>query len=199
MPKSTLLIVFTLTLIAIIFGFLYQQNYISCLTIDLSMCLRSKQYTAPSGEFSFRYPDTYPLSAKNSSELMESYNGNFGTEFWIDFSAKFYPNAGGERLGSIRVKAKNPYKNINELISAEPIYKTSPSIEKIQIGGKDAVCEEFTTQLGSFDPPSYNCSIISKGKLYWLSFDYNDYYHKLPVEYYIQAKNLILSTFKFRD
>lgn len=72
---------------------------------------------------------------------------------------------------------------------------TPPAIEYLKIAGKDAICVSRSQQPSSFNPPSDDYVFIHDGKLYQIGFDYDNYYHKLPVEYYQKGKELILSTF----
>lgn len=118
---------------------------------------------------------------------------------WVNFSSVFYPNAGGDRLGDIIVEKNTPFKNVKDYAANELSgFKIPLEIVYSQIAGKDAACSSLKQQPHSFTSPSYDCFIIFKGYLYRISFDYNDYYHKLPTEYYEKAKQLILSTFTIK-
>lgn len=187
-------------------GYLYSERYLFCFTKDISMCLQSKKYNSVSGEFIFRYPKDYPMSFKSGSEMVNQYN--FDDEYveWVNFSEEWYPNAGGERLGDVIVKKKTDFnsvkeygdKRLSDFNSLPEQYKgTPPKIEYIKVGGEDAARISLEQQPSSFNPPSDNYVIIHNGHLYTISFDYNDYYHKLPIEYYNKAKEVILSTFSF--
>ena len=193
-------------LVVIVLGFLYKEKYLNCFTKDFSMCVQSKKYNSASGEFTFRYPKDYPISFKSGSDMVNQYH--FDDEYveWVNFSEEWYPNAGGERLGDVIVSKKTDFNNIKEygdkrlsdFNSLPERYKgTPPKIEYMKVGGIDAARISLAQQPSSFDPPSDNYVIIHNGHLYTISFDYNDYYHKLPIDYYNKAKEVLLSTFSF--
>jgi len=195
--KSYLLVLFLpIAILVVNFSFLYKEKYLSCITKDFSLCINSKKYISSIRKFTFRYPNDYPVTFKTGDELKNEYGSDFDSLEWINFSNEFYPNAGGDRLGSIILEKNSTYKDIKEYTSKElSNSEISPKIEYVKIGGKDAVCSSLKEQPHSFNLPSENCFVIYKGVLYLISFDYNVYYHKLPVEYYKKAKGLILSTF----
>ncbi len=190
-----LLLLFVIIVVCVLV-ILYKKQYVNCMSGEFVMCIQSKKYVSSNKGFSFRYPKDYPISFKS------------GSEEWVNFSEVFYPNAGGERLGSVTVGEEAEFKNIKEYGNKElsdfeklpERYKgTPPQIEYLDIGGEEAVRIFRNQQPASFDPPSDKYVIIRNGKIYKISFDYNDYYHKLPVEYYNNAKEVILSTFSFID
>jgi len=189
-----------------VLGLLYKEMYLNCITKDFSMCIQSKKYNSASGEFIFRYPKDYPISFKSGSDMVSQYNFDDKYVEWVNFSEEWYPNAGGERLGDVIVNKKTDFnsvkeygdKELSDFNSLPKQYKgTSPKIEYLKIGGEDAARISLAQQPSSFSPPSDNYIIIHNGHLYTISFDYNDYYHKLPIEYYNKAKEVILSTFSF--
>lgn len=197
-----LLFLFPLLVLALIFG--YSEKYLCCITKDFLLCVKSKKYVSATGRFTFRYPNDYPISFKTGSDLVKQYN--FDDEYieWVNFSSEFYPGAGGERLGSVTVKKEAKFENVEEFASKtlsdfealpEEYKGTPPKIEYLKVAGKDAVRISLNQQPSSFNPPSDDYIFIDNGELYRIGFDYNDYYHKLPVEYYQKGKEIILSTF----
>lgn len=195
-PRVSLLV--SMLLMVAIFGYLYKERYLSCISQNFSLCLQSKKYTSADHKFMFRYPANYPLTSKTGDQMMKQYGFDDKYKEWVNFSSKFYPNAGGERLGSVIVTKNTPYKNVEEYVSKElGSFDVPPKIEYTKIGTKNAACSSLSQQPHSFSPPSYDCYVVDSGLLYAISFDYNVYYHKLPVEHYQEARQLILSTFSF--
>ena len=182
-------------LLVLIFSYLYKENYLSCILKDFSLCFNSKKYTSVSNKFSFRYPKDYPLTFASEDDLNKSgWNGRWAE--WVNFSTEFYTNAGGDKLGSVIVEKNTTFKDVKEYADKElSNFEVPPNIEYVKIGGKDAVCSSLKQQPHSFNSPSYDCYLIYKGELYRIGFDYNDYYHKLPIQYYERGRELILSTF----
>lgn len=192
--QTKFVIIIFLTLLfflAVFIWYLAEKKYLACATQNLSLCFRSKQYLSATGQFSFRYPEDYPLSFKTGAQLIDQYHYDDKYAEWVNFSSDFYPNAGGERLGSIIVEENTPYQNIKEF-ATEKLNDYSPS--SVNIGGQDGVCTDIPQ---FFSLPSYTCFVIDRHHLYQISFDYNNYYHQLPIEYYQSARQLILATFTF--
>lgn len=186
-----------LLLLVIAISYLYKEKYFNCISKDFSLCVNSKKYTSAGDKFIFRYPEDYPLTLRTGSDLVNQYHFDDKYVEWVNLSTEFYPNAGGDRLGSVIVK-NTTFKDVKEYVDKElGNLEVPPNIEYVKIDGKDAICTSLKQQPHSFNPPSYDCFIINEGLLYIISFDYNDYYHKLPVEYYEKARELILSTFSF--
>jgi hypothetical protein len=155
-------------------------------------------YISVNKKFSFRYPKDYPLTFA-SQEVINTLGWNNEWIEMVNFSPEFYLNAGGDRLGYISVEKNTDYKNIKEYAAKELInFEIPPQIEYVKIGGKEAVCSSLKPQPHSFNSPSYDCVSIYNGELYRISFYYNDYYHKLSIQYYEKARGIILSTFNFR-
>jgi len=201
-----LLLLAFLALGVLIFGFLYKESYLGCVIKDFSLCIKSKKYVSETGKFTFRYPNDYPISLKTGSELINQYNFDDTYVEWVNFSNEFYPNAGGDRLGSVVVEKNSPYQSVNQYgektISdfnklPERYKGTPPKIEYLKIGGENAVRITTSQQPSSFNPPSDDYVLIHNGELYRIGFDYNDYYHKSSIEYYEKGKEIILSTFAF--
>jgi len=196
--RIVLFLLLPLLFIAAAFGYLHKERYLACITQNLSLCLQSKKYVSSNGKFIFRYPADYPITFKTGDQLISEYHYDDKFDEWVNFSNEFYPNAGGERLGSIIVTKHTPYNDIREYVSKElNNYEVSPKFNYVNIGGKNAVCFSLKQQPHSFTTPSYNCYIVDNTLLYRISFDYNDYHHKLSMEYYQTAQQLILSTLKF--
>ncbi|MBI4004531.1 hypothetical protein HY358_00165 [Candidatus Roizmanbacteria bacterium] len=204
--KPSLWFLLSLLSLSLVFGYLYKEKYLSCVTKDFSLCIKSNKYISVTEEFSFRYPQAYPITAKTGEELKNTYNSDFGSVEWVNFSSEFYPNAGGDRLGSVIIEKSTSYKNVREFGDKtledpnklpEKYKGTLPKIEYMKVGGEDAIRITISQQPSSFNPPSDEYILIRTGKLYRISFDYNDYYHKSPVDYYQKGKQLILSTFTF--
>lgn len=200
---NKLLLLISLLLILYL-GFLYKEHYLNCVFVDFQLCITSKQYTSPDGSFTFRYLNDYPLTAKSGKELEKEYGFDDNYDKWINFSNEFYPNAGGDRLGSVIIDKNSPYENVEEYGKKilndhnklpEEFKETPPNVEYIKIGGKKAVRITTAEQSSSFNPTSDEYILIHDGKLYNISFYYNDYYHKLPIQHYQRGKELILSTF----
>src|SRR5690349_5290294 len=100
--KFGVLSIFLLLLATLlIFVYLKKENYLNCLKIDLQMCLTSRMYVSSNG-FNFRFPKDFPVSYIEKDKLSKIY-GITKYEEWINFSDEFYPNAGGDRLGSVIV------------------------------------------------------------------------------------------------
>lgn len=193
-----LFIALPILLIVVLLGYLYKEKYLSCISQNPSLCLQSKKYTSADHKFMFRYPSDYPLTFKTGDQMMKQYGFEDKYEEWVNFSSDFYPNAGGERLGSVIVTKNTSYKNVEDYVSKElTSFDVPPKIEYKKIGTKNAACSSLSQQPHSFNPPSYDCYVVDNGLLYTISFDYNDYYHKLPIEHYQVARQLILSTFSF--
>jgi hypothetical protein len=195
---STLLwFLLPLLLLVIVFSYLYKEKYLSCISKDFSLCINSKKYTSVSNKFSFRYPKDYPLTFASEEDMNKrGWSGRYAE--WINFSTEFYPNAGGDRLGSVIIEKNTAFKDVKEYVDKELSYfEVPPNIEYLKISGQDAVCSSLKQQPHSFNSPSYGCYIVYQGQLYIIGFDYNDYYHKLPIRYYEQAREIILSTFSF--
>lgn len=178
----------------------------SCIVKDFYICITSHKYTSVNGKFFFRYPKEYPLSFKTRSEIKDQYNISNNYIEWINFSKEFYPNAGGDRLGSIVIYNNPIYESIDDYAKRvakdysnlpEDLKGFPPKIGYIIIGGEKAVRITTSRQPSSFDPPSDSYVLIYEKRLYSISFDYDDYYHKLPKEYYNKSKEIILSTFTF--
>lgn len=204
--KSYLWLSIPLLLLTAIFGFLYKEKYLNCIGKNFSVCITSRKYVSVNGKFSFRYPKDYPITFKSGSDLVSQYHFDDKYAEWVNFSNEFYSSAGGDRLGSIIVEKNSPYQSVNqfgdETLSnfnklPERFKGTSPGIEYLKVGGENAVRVITSQQQSSFNPPSDDYILIYKGELYRIGFDYNDYYHKLPLEYYQKGKELILSTFVF--
>jgi hypothetical protein len=196
--KSFLWFLLPLLLLVVIFGFLYKEKYLRCLSKDFTLCITSKKYVSASGKFTFRYPKDYPVTFKTGNEMVSQYNFDNKYGEWVNFSSEFYPNAGGDRLGSIIVEKNSSYQSVNQFGDKtlsdfdklpEQYKGTPPKIEYLKIGGVNAVRS----------PPSDDYVLVHNGELYRIGFDYNDYYHKLPIEHYQKGKELILSTFTFNQ
>lgn len=204
--KFSFWLLLPLILLVFIFGYLYKEKYLSCVTKDFSMCLRSSKYNSAVGKFWFRYPQDYPLAFKTGTDLVNQYHFDDKYAEWVNFSSEFYPNAGGDRLGFIWIEKNSSYKDVHQYGDKEVKYFNQlpkqyqgvpPKIEYLKIAGEDAVRITTSSQPHSFAQPSEYYILIHNGELYRIEFDYNDYYHKLPVEYYRKGKELILSTFTF--
>lgn len=109
-------------------------------------------------------------------------------------------------MGSIIVDKNASFQNVTDFGDKtladfnklpERLKGTPPKIEYMKVGDEDTVRITTTQQPSSFNPPSDEYILVHKGELYRINFDYNDYYHKLPVEYYQKGRELILSTFTF--
>lgn len=190
-------------ILIILFIFLYQQKYLNCLSIDFIACVRSLQYKSYTGQFSFRYPYTYPLIVRKGEQI-EQLDGNY--DEFINFSTEFYHTAGGERLGSLRVTKKTEFASVQEYADKvksdfdSPLVRAKvgpPKIISVKIGGRNAVRMTSSGNPSNFGLPRDEYAFIENGKLYSISFDYNAYYHKQPFEYYDNSKKIILSTFTF--
>ena len=138
--------------------------------------------------------------------MIKQYGFDDEYDEWINFSAEFYPNAGGERLGSVIVMKNTDVESVHEYAnkieadfnSLSGRYKgTPPKIEYVKIAGKDSVRVAASQQPSSFSLPSDEYVLFENEKLYKITFDFDDYYHKKPVEYYENSKKIILSTFTF--
>lgn len=204
--KLSFWLLLPLLLLVITFGYLYREKYLSCMIGDFSFCIKSNKYISATGKFSFRYPQDYPLTFKTGVDLVNQYRFDDKYAEWVNFSSEFYPNAGGDRLGNIIVEKSSSYNSVKEFGNKtladfnklpERYKGTPPTIEYLKVGGEDAVRITTSQQPSSFNPPSDEYVLVHKGELYRISFDYNDYYHKLPIEYYQKGKELILSTFSF--
>lgn len=204
--KTSLLLLVPLLALVLVFGYLYQEKYLNCLTTDFSLCMKSKKYVSLTGKYIFRYPDYYPITSMTGDQLKKTYLSDFNSTEWVNFTSEFYPNAGGNRLGSIIVEKNTSYQSVNqfgdETLSnfnklPERLKGTPPKIEYLKVGGENVARITTSHQPSSFAQPSDEYIIVHKGELYRISFDYNDYYHKLPMEYYQKGKELILSTFTF--
>lgn len=204
--KPSLWLLLPILLLVLAFSYLYKEKYLSCVTKDFSLCIKSNKYTSATRKFSFRYPQDYPITAKTGEELKNTYNSDLDSAEWVNFSSEFYLNAGGDRLGSIIVEKNTSYQNVKEFVDKtladfnklpERYKGTPPKIEYLKIGGENATRITTSQQPSSFNLPRDEYILVRKGELYRVSFDYNDYYHKLPVEYYQKGKELILSTFTF--
>lgn len=183
-------------MLILVFGYLYKEDYLGCITKDFSLCMKSTKYVSATGRFTFRHPNDYPITFKTDSDLVNQYHFDNKYAEWVNFSSEFYPNAGGDRLGSIIIYKNTPYKDIKDFVTKElSSFQVPPDIYYVKVGGKDAVCSSLKHQPSSFNSPSYDCYFLYKGELYRIGFDYNDYYHKLPIEYYEKGRELILSTF----
>lgn len=191
----SLLLLISLLLILVLV-YLFKESYLNCVTKDFFLCIKSKKYVSLVRRFAFRYPNDYPITYKTGDDLKIQYFSDFNSIEWVNFSSKFYPEAGGNRLGSIIVEKDTPYKNIKEYANKElSNFEVPMKIKFIKIGCKDAVCSSFKTQIPTFKIQRDTCYFFHKKELYHVAFDYDDYYHKFPVEYYEKAKELILSTF----
>lgn len=204
--KPHILAALFLLLLLVVFSYLYKEKYLRCITKDFSLCITSKKYVSASSKFTFRYPKDYPITFKTGNEMVSQYNFDDKYVEWVNFSSEFYPNAGGNRLGSIIVEKNSSYQNVKQFGDKtlsdfnklpEQYKGTPPKIEYLKIGGVNAVHITTDQQPSSFNPSSDEYVLIHEGELYRISFDYNSYYHELPSEYYTKGKNLILSTFSF--
>lgn len=194
-------------LIVSFFIFLYKEKYLNCLSIEPVACMKSTEYISPTKQFTFRYPIGYPLAYRAGDELMKQYLYDDKFDEWINFSSEFYNNAGGNRLGSIIVTKDTDFKSLQEYTDktqedfdklSDSLKGVSPQIEFVKISGRDAVRITTSQQPSSFTPSSDQYVLIENGKLYTISFDFNDYYHKKPFQYYENSKKIILSTFTFK-
>lgn len=192
------LFIFLFLLLVSVLGYLYKEKFLNCLTKNFSMCIGSRKYTSVNKKFSFRYVKGYPLTYASEEEMNKSgWDGRY-TEM-VNFSTEFYLNAGGDRLGFVTVEKDVHFKDVREYIAGElSSYKVPPEVEYTKIDNKDAVCLLLKRQPNSFSFPSYGCYVLYQGQLYRIEFIYNDYYHKLPTQYYEQAREIILSTFSFK-
>lgn len=206
--KFLLLLKFLILILIAIFGLLYKEKYLNCLTKDFIMCLTSNKYISKSGKFSFRYPKKYPVTFKTGNELLNQYNFDNNYVEWVNFSREFYPNAGGDRLGAIIVEKNISYQSINQFIdqilydfnkSSKQYKKFQPQIEYLKISGKNAAKIIKSRQSYNLTPSKNEYVIIHNKYLYIIDFYYDEYYHKLPKEYYQKGEQLILSTFTFND
>lgn len=203
--KAYLWILLPPLILVVIFAFFYKEKYLSCASKNISMCISSKKYTSINNKFSFRYPKDYPLTFASESDLNKSgWNGKYSER--VNFSKEYYSNAGGDRLGMISVEKSSPYQSVNQFGDEtlnnfnklpERLKGAAPKIEYLKVGGENAVRVVTGHQPSSFDNPSDDYVLVRNGVLYRISFDYDDYYHKLPIEYYQKGKELILSTFTF--
>lgn len=185
-------------LLGIIFGYLYSKRYVPCLTKDVLLCIKSDTYKSSAGRFNFRYPHDYPISFKTGSELSVEYAFDDTYVEWVTFTGKFYPNAGGDTLGSLIVKKNTSHQNLNEYVKKEVSgFKNPPEITSTTIGGEDAACIALSRQPNSFAGASYNCYVVHEDNLYRFEFDYNERLHTLPAQYYVHAREIILATFSF--
>lgn len=193
-----------LLLLIVPLGFLYKEKYLNCIVKNFSLCITSKKYTSAKGQFSFRYPKDYPITFKTGDDLRRVFGFGDGYVEWVNFSSEFYPNAGGDRLGSIIVNRNNSYQSVKQFGDEElnnfnkltEQYKGIPpkiKIEYLKLGGADSV--RVSVGRLDFNPPKDDYLLIHNGDLYRIGFNYNDYYHKQPLRYYEGAKEVILSTF----
>ena len=204
LKKNTKIIISLFAIILLIGGFLaflYKERYFNCLFTQYINCIYSQKYESSNGLFSFRYPKGYPLSDMNDPRgqwLKERYAD------WVNFSDVFYPNAGGDRLGSVQVCTCTPFKTLPDMLNGSihdyvnfPAAYVHPKSIKgyVKIDGVDAVKVSSQPSVNTFDSPSEKYILIHKGNMYVITFDYNEYYHKAPLEYYENSKQLILSTF----
>jgi hypothetical protein len=193
--------------LALAFGYLYNEKYLNCITKDFVLCLRSKKFTSTTGKYFFRYPNDYPITHKTGSDLTSQYGFSSGEyNEWVNFSTEFYPNAGGDSLGSVMVK-NSGFNSVSEY--ADDVMKTfnnqpdrykgkTPVIDYITVSGKDAIRVATSHQPSNFAEPEDNIVLVESGELYEIRFNCNEYYHKKPLEYYESSKNIILSTFTFK-
>ena len=176
--------------------------------MDFVLCLKSNKYVSTTEKFSFRYPSDYPISLKTGDKITSKYYISDEYVIWVNFSKEFYVSAGGDRLGSIIVKRDTSYQSVREFGDKTlsdfdrlpaPYKGTTPEVEYLKVGDEDAVRITTSSQPASFDPPSDTYIFIHNGDLYRISFEYDSYYHKLPIGYYQKGKELILSTFTFNQ
>lgn len=194
--NSFLLLLLIPLLLILVLVCLFKEQYLNCMTKDFFLCIKSKKYVSSVRRFAFRYPNDYPITYKTGDELKTQYLSDFNSIEWVNFSSEFYPEAGGNRLGSIIVEKNTPYKNIKEYANKElSNFEVPMKIEFVKIDGKDAVCSSLKPQIYTFTIQRDTCYLFYKKELYQIAFDYDDYYHKFPVEDYKKAKELILSTF----
>lgn len=194
---EVLLFLVPLGIASLLVLYLVLNGYHRCLRFGVDFCISSKMYRSKALGFSFRYPADYPMSVATQPELdRKGWQGKWAE--WVNFSETFYPNAGGERLGSVIVANDAPYTSVRDFAAKELIgYRVPPTVKYRSVGGEDAVCWDLAQQPSSFTPPSYDCAVIHGGKLYRIGFDYNSSYHHKTKEYYRVGRELILSTFSF--
>lgn len=190
----------------------FEGGYWRCISTAPTLCITSKIFVSPDRLYSFRYPEDYPMSSKTADELKQTYHSDFGTVERVEFTKDFYPNAGGDRLGSVSVK-NTKYQNFQDFYDHYFGLKQTPSINNVDpgmvvppkqedyytttIAGEKALCENIPQNVNSFNPPEDTCQIFHSGKIYQISFYYNDYYHTLPKSHYEAGRKIILSTFRF--
>lgn len=204
-----LLILGVLSVFLVLTLFLYKERYFQCINIDKKMCLTSKKYLSKDNRFIFRYPKDYPITFKTGKQMHEEYGFDEGKYLeFINFSSRFYPNAGGDRLAAIIVDKADKVKDISayrESILSEfnklpERYKSNPpKVEIITINNNEFLHKSIGYQPFSFTVPEERYTFFHNGKKFILSFYYNSYYHKLPTSYYEKGRSLILNTFSFTN
>jgi len=186
-------------------AYLYQEKYLACLPVSPIECLRSKKYESAIGKFTFRYPRGYPISFHADGGFPYSFDAQGILEF-VNFSEKFYPNAGGKRLGSVVLELKDiKYKDIFDIAEKEmatyealPKKGKPPQFEFLKIAGQDAVHVLGSPQPYIISPLLDGSFFIHDNILYTIEFNYREDYHKLPIEYYNMGREMVLSTFTLK-
>lgn len=189
-------------------------DYDKCVGKNLKMCLTSNKYVF-NDLYSFRYPRDYPTSSFHSSptkkeNIIEPNSDATGIVYEnLNFSKHYYANAGGDRLAFLNVektdllsveeyikKEEEEFNNIDKEFK-EKYNIAKPAFDRLLISGEEAIVQKIEPGASSFSPTTTTYIFFHNGLRYRLSFYYNSTYHKQPVKYYDDGKEIILSTFKF--
>jgi hypothetical protein len=157
--------------------------------------LEWRTVTSERARLSFKYPSTWPLDFESEEELKkeQSFYGENSPDYYlypiefIDFTEKWYRNAGGERYGFISVGKQrnvttlddyvkfidNPEEVLEDLVKGVPIkYKNPrPKIKYSVIGGEVAVTEYPQGDFARLDSPNddLNFIVVKNGLIYRFS------------------------------
>jgi len=192
---------------ALFIVFLFKENYVQCLAKHFTLCVTSKKYTSLDKKFSFRYPNSYPLSVKNGSELMAEYRLHNIYNEWATFSNTFEWDE-YQKLGEIKITNKSPdastrkygQRTLLEQPNHPEIGKYAlPKVTYFNVGEAEVAKILYPrTSMQQFYSQIHYYAAVYDDKLYEVKFIYTKAYHKLPIKEYDAAEDMIVSTFSFK-
>lgn len=148
--------------------------------------LEWKTITSERAKFSFKYPSTWPIDFESEEELkidQSYYDENSPDDMYdienVDFTEKWYRNAGGERYGFIAVRKQKGITTLDDYVKyidkETEIWAKGvttkiprPKIKYSVIGGDVAVTEYPQDAFARLDSPNVdlNFIVVRNGLIY---------------------------------
>lgn len=185
--------------------------YRDCFKFGIKLCISAKQYQSSRVPLSLKYPSYFPLS-EPSGRVWDQMDSRY--EEYFDFAPEFFRNAGGDRLGSMRVSTASGITNINDLAKdlstpkeitlangagSWKVIEKPPKVEKVTIGNNNNIEALKISEVdvsNMLSDAGIEYVFFRNGLKYSITFYYNDYHHKRPRSDYENGFKFILNTLR---